>query len=145
MKTELALPPGVYRNGTILQSRGRYYDSNLVRWYEGDLRPMGGWQQRGSSAVTGVPRAMLNWSTNTLVRWSAIGTQSKLYVMDRSATLFDITPSGFTVGNADASTYGGFGGGYGYTGTTNNGTNCNTNQGGNQYSIGGQGYGYKHK
>lgn len=44
-----------------------------------------------------------------------------------------------------AGTYGGFGGGYGYAGTTNNGTNCNTNQGGSQYSIGGQGYGYKHK
>lgn len=44
-----------------------------------------------------------------------------------------------------AGTFGGYGGGYGYAGTTNNGTNCNTNQGGSQYSIGGQGYGYKHK
>lgn len=120
MIAELAFPPGVYRNGTIQQSRGRYYDSNLVRWFEGSLRPWGGWLRRGSTTTTGVPRAMLNWSDNTLVRWTGIGTHSKLYVMDRSGVLYDITPAGFTAGSADASTYGGYGGGTygsGYYGT----------------------------
>jgi len=120
MLTELSLPPGVWRNGTILQSRGRFYDANLVRWYEGDLRPMGGWAQKGSSSVTGKARAMIAWSDNSLLRWVGIGTHSKLYAMDRSGTQYDITPAGFTAGSADGSTSGGFGSGTfgsGYFGT----------------------------
>jgi hypothetical protein len=41
----LALPPGAYRNGTKYQAKGRFYDTNLVRWLEGILRPVGGWQE----------------------------------------------------------------------------------------------------
>lgn len=42
----LAFPPGVYRNGTELQSKGRYYDSNLIRFYENTIRPIGGWRYK---------------------------------------------------------------------------------------------------
>ena len=27
------IPPGVFRDGTVYQSKGRYYDTYLVRWY----------------------------------------------------------------------------------------------------------------
>lgn len=39
----LNLPPGAYRNGTKYQAKGRFFDTNLVRWLEGILRPVGGW------------------------------------------------------------------------------------------------------
>jgi hypothetical protein len=98
----LKIPAGVYRNGTEYQSAGRYYDSNLVRWFEGTLRPIGGWRKRSSSQMTGSCRGLLTWRDNSNDRWIAAGTNSKLYAMNEAGTLKDITPSGFTTGSADA-------------------------------------------
>src|SRR5262249_3994889 len=88
----LAIPPGVYRNGTEYQSKGRYYDANLVRFYEGTIRPKGGWRRHSSSAVSGVGRAILAWKDNSTITWAAIGTDKKFYLMGRDGTLYDITP-----------------------------------------------------
>ena len=103
------LPPGVARRGTEYRSKGRYYDCNLVRWYEGDLRPMGGWQAHSTSKVTGAARAMLTWVDAALNRWIAVGTDTHLQIMDRVGELFDITPAGYTAGRPDATVGGGFG------------------------------------
>ena len=114
------IPPGVYRNGTELQSAGRWYDVNLVRWTEGSMEPVGGWEKRSISAITGKARSLLTWKTNSSVRLMAIGTSSKLYAVTQSNVLVDITPVGFTAGSDDASTGAGFGiGAYGggYYGT----------------------------
>ena len=40
----LALKPGVFKNGTKYQAKGRWFDSDLVRFLNGALRPIGGWQ-----------------------------------------------------------------------------------------------------
>jgi hypothetical protein len=112
----LKIPAGVFRNGTEYQSAGRYYDSNLVRWFEGTLRPVGGWRKRSTSQMTGSCRGLITWRDNSNDRWIAAGTNSKLYAMNEAGTLKDITPSGFTSGAADAvsklgygySTYGSF-------------------------------------
>jgi len=117
MYIPLKLPPGIYRNGTEYQAAGRWYDANLVRWYENTLRPMGGWRKRSSSQMTGMCRGFLTWRDNSALRWIGIGTHSKLYAMNEAGTLKEITPSGFTAGSADAvlktgygySTYGSFG------------------------------------
>jgi hypothetical protein len=98
----LKIPAGVFRNGTEYQSAGRYYDSNLVRWFEGTLRPIGGWRKRSSSQLTGSCRGLITWRDNSNDRWIAAGTNSKLYAMNEAGTLKDITPSGFTTGSADA-------------------------------------------
>jgi len=116
----LSIPPGVYRSGTELQSAGRWYDVNLVRWTEGSMEPVGGWERRGNGTLTGKCRGLLTWKTNSNVRFAALGTSSKLYVMTQSSALVDITPVSFTAGNDDASTGAGFGiGNYsaGYYGT----------------------------
>jgi len=112
----LKIPAGVFRNGTEYQSAGRYYDSNLVRWFEGTLRPIGGWRKRSTSQMTGSCRGLITWRDNSADRWIAAGTNSKLYAMNEAGTLKDITPTGFTAGSADAvsklgygySTYGSF-------------------------------------
>lgn len=114
------IPPGVYRNGTELQSAGRWYDVNLVRWTEGAMQPVGGWERRGTGTVTGKCRGLLTWKTNSGVRYAALGTSSKLYAMTQSSSLVDITPVGFTAGSDDASTGAGYGistYGTGYFGT----------------------------
>lgn len=48
----LRLPPGIYRNGTKYQSKGRWYDASLVRCFEGSVRPVGGWQELPATGAT---------------------------------------------------------------------------------------------
>lgn len=103
------IPPGVYRSGTELQSAGRWYDVNLVRWTEGAMEPIGGWEVRPISALTGKARSLITWKTNGNVRLMAAGTSSKLYAVTQSNSLVDITPVGFTAGSDDASTGAGYG------------------------------------
>lgn len=111
MLIPLNIQPGVYRNGTEYQSKGRWFDANLVRWYEGTLRPVGGWRKRANGQFTGKCRGILAWRSNANARWIALGTHSKLYAMNEAGTLTDITPTGFTAGDADALLNLGYGGG----------------------------------
>lgn len=113
----VTLPPGVVRNGTVEQSKARFYDTNLVRWKSGGLlTQMLGWAKRDAEqvALTGVPRACLAWEDNDGTRWIAVGTNEKLYVQTAAGTVVDITPSAFVDGPADAEVLSGYGvGGFG--------------------------------
>ena len=105
----LKIPAGVYRNGTEYQSAGRWYDANLVRWFENTLRPIGGWRKKSTTALTGKCRGLLTWRDNTGGAWAAAGTNSKLYAINGSSVIKDITPSGLSVGIADATILTGYG------------------------------------
>lgn len=107
---QLAIPPGVFRRGTELQSKGRAYDCNLARCYGVAWGPVGGWRTRGS-AVSGKPRSIINWKDNGGARYSGVGTHTKLYAVTSAPANFDITPTDFVAGNADASAKTGFGAG----------------------------------
>jgi len=98
----LQIPPGVFKNGTEYQSKGRWNNSNLVRWFEGTIRPVGGWRKRIETQLSGKARGLINWRDNSNRRRIAIGTHSKLYVLSEGNILTDITPATFTVGDADA-------------------------------------------
>lgn len=95
------LPPGVYRNGTEYQSQGRWYDANLVRWYEGTMRPVGGWQAENTTPFTGVCRGLYAWKDNDYFKYGLVGTNAKLYVVT-GGSFTDITPSTFEVGRVDS-------------------------------------------
>jgi hypothetical protein len=41
----LKLPPGTLRNGTRYQARDRWHDAQLIRFLEGTIRPLGGWER----------------------------------------------------------------------------------------------------
>jgi hypothetical protein len=105
----IKIPPGVYRNGTELQASGRWYDSNLVRWHNGTIRPVGGWRIRNSTATDGFPRTTLAWRSNDGSRRLGVGTNTKLYSMTSAGTLVDITPAGFVPGAANGSDNTGYG------------------------------------
>jgi len=105
----LQIPPGVYKNGTDYQTKGRWNESSLVRWFEGTIRPVGGWRKRTSNTVTGKARGFLAWRANSGDRWIGIGTHSGLYVMNEAGTVTNITPAGFTSGYADAQVAIGYG------------------------------------
>ena len=47
----LQIESGIYRNGTDLQSANRWRDSNLVRWIDGIMKPVGGWAIRSQTAA----------------------------------------------------------------------------------------------
>ena len=107
----LDFPPGLYRNGTERQSKGRWRDGNLVRFYEGTIRPLGGWRAKTDTTLVGKGRAIITWKDNSSVAWVGVGTEQKLYVVTRSGALYDITPAGYVAGFADASSSPGYGGG----------------------------------
>ena len=109
----IAPPAGLFRNGTIYQSKGRWYDANLARFQQDQIKPVGGWQLRSTSAsqFTGIARSILTWRDNTPNNWIAVGTSSHLYVQDESGVNHDITPAGYTAGRDDASQNTGYGAG----------------------------------
>lgn len=115
---DLKIPAGVYRNGTDLQSTGRWRDANLVRWIDGTMRPVGGWRTRSDTAGANKLRGMLTWLDNSADRWIASGSLDKLYIWNASGTQFDITPAGLVAGREDALAFTGYGGNvfgaYGY-------------------------------
>ena len=47
----IKIPPGFYRNATQYQAKNRWYDGNLVRFSEGRLRPIGGWQRLAGTQI----------------------------------------------------------------------------------------------
>ena len=108
----LDIPPGVYANGTDLEGSGRWLSASLVRWRDGSLRPVGGWRDRVPAAFSAAPRGMNAWQDNTDARWVAAGTYNKLYVVNASNTVTDITPATLTSGLLDAAVNTGYGGGF---------------------------------
>lgn len=107
----LQLPPGVYRNGTALQSANRWYDTSLVRWTDGTMQPVGGWLTR--STLTDQPlRGAIAWRDASGDRWYAAGSYEGLFVGSASNSIYDITPTGLAVGSADATVNIGYGGGF---------------------------------
>lgn len=107
----LTIPPGVFRNGTDLQATGRWRDANLVRWRDGVMRPVGGWEERVSVA-TEAPRAAIAWTDNSGDQLFACGTALKLWTISASNTVTDITPAGLTTGIVDAAVNIGYGSGF---------------------------------
>lgn len=110
MLVKLEIPPGVYRNATQYSNSGRYWDTNLVRWVDGMLAPIGGWKKFSLTPVDGACRGLFAWRDNDEYRWLAVGTSSKLYVHD-DGSLIDITPLGFASGQDDSTVGTGFGAG----------------------------------
>lgn len=107
----LDIPPGFARGGTDLQSSGRWRDGSLIRWRNGILQPVGGWEEKASSTAAGTVRGALAWQDNSADRWLALGSPAALEVMGADGTLYDITPSGLTGGITDAAYNTGYGGG----------------------------------
>ena len=116
----LEIQPGVYRNGTDLQSQNRWRDANLVRWSDGTMGPVGGWRVKSLAASSSKVRGLIAWTSNSNDKYFAAGSYDKLYAYTLSGTQYDITPVGYTSGREDSTTFTGYGGspyGEGYYGT----------------------------
>ena len=73
-------PAGVVTNGTNYANKGRWIDSDLVRFQNGYLRPIGGWEKIRNTALTGTPTGMFAYITNSDKKVLAVGTRQKIYV-----------------------------------------------------------------
>ena len=110
------LPPGQYRNGTALQSMGRWRDASLVRFYEGATRPVGGWEAYTGTLLPQKARAAHAWRSNAGAQWLATGSADKLIALDGERSQIDITPAALVEGKEDALWATGYGSGpYGRT------------------------------
>jgi len=111
----LEIPPGVYRNGTDLQSSGRWRDASLVRWTDGTMQPVGGWISRVTMSDQPI-RGAIAWRDLTGDRWFAGGTFEGLFVSNAINTVSDITPASFVTGSSGATQNTGYGGAFYGTG-----------------------------
>lgn len=93
-------PPGAWRNGTRYEAKGRWYDVNLVRWLNGRLRPIGGWQRFVTSPIGRAVRGAAAWRANNQFRWLAVGTGNGLYVHN-GGSLSNISPVSLADGRDD--------------------------------------------
>jgi hypothetical protein len=114
------LKPGVYKNGTAYSGKLRWADSNLVRWKDGAIRVIGGWERRQTSGGANIaalfadptveaPRNILSWTDNSGAKHVVIGTNKKLYHINTSGVKTDITPAGFVGGDKDSDLLVGYG------------------------------------
>lgn len=99
---KLELPPGVFNHGTDYESSGRWNESNLIRWRDKSLRPVGGWVTRKDALIDEAPRAAHAWVDNSYDPHYALGSYNELYEISASGTVDDITPTGLAVGYLDA-------------------------------------------
>lgn len=117
----LKLPPGFFKNGTDYETKGRWFDGNLVRWFQTSLQPVGGWTpvtDTNDAAVTvALPiRGMLGWKSDSGISHLAMGSFCKAWAFVLGV-LTEITPVGITCGTADATVINGGAYGKGNYGT----------------------------
>lgn len=102
------VPPGVVRFATPLQTKGRYWDANLVRWRNGKLLPVGGWQRITENPLSSPCRAIFTWANNAGLKQAALCCEEQLYILE-SSTLTDITPNNYDPPNdAEVGSYGAY-------------------------------------
>lgn len=93
---DLVFQPGVVTVLTDRDARGRWKDSNRVRWHKSLAEKLGGWVRQtltgaNSGIYIGIARALHDWSSLDTQQWIGVGTNCKLYLIN-NGTLFDVTP-----------------------------------------------------
>lgn len=91
----LKFPPGFANSGTAYQQKGRWLAGSLVRFFRGNIQPVGGWLRRTltGTAITGTPSAVIGWQTNDGSSYLAIGTSTGIFVVTSANVVYNITPT----------------------------------------------------
>jgi hypothetical protein len=85
------IPPGIARGESRAMIPGRYYAGSLIRWHEGNLKPVGGWERISPAALGSVPRAGLTWTDTNFRRHMAVLCDGKVW-RTQDGKWFDLTP-----------------------------------------------------
>ena len=95
----LRIPPGVVIGDTKATVLGRWHGTNLVRWNNGRMEPVGGWSRLTSSPMAVPARNALVWLDTQYQRNSAYMGDGKVY-REQGGVFTDITPPDFLAGSA---------------------------------------------
>ena len=94
----VTIPPGVVRNGTPASVGAHWYDSHLIRWVSGRLRPIRGWEKPTYTFANGTPfiparpiRAVHRWVDQAGQERIAVLSETQLFVIE-GKTVTDISP-----------------------------------------------------
>ena len=71
------LQAGFYKNGTDLEGSNRWRDGSLVRWLDGSMRPIGGWEARKNGFSEQQLRRMHTWQSNNGTAWLTGGSYTE--------------------------------------------------------------------
>lgn len=90
---EIKFPPGVRDNGTADQSEMRWERASLIRWANGEMTPIGGFEQDVFSKPAGRVRKALAWVANDGTKWLAAASSDFVTVSNAAGTSYTITPT----------------------------------------------------
>jgi hypothetical protein len=90
---QIQIPPGVIRGASPNDAPNRWWDTNLVRWNDNMLQPVGGWAKFTTVAFASAVRKLFAWRDNTGDRLIASATNDKIHIL-ASGNWYDATPAG---------------------------------------------------
>ena len=88
---KIDLRPGVNRENTRYTSEGGWWESDKVRFRQGNPEKIGGWQRITSETFQGVCRSLFNWTNLAGTSLLGVGTHLKFYLFTQGS-YYDITP-----------------------------------------------------
>lgn len=96
--TKLILKPGINRDGTAYDNEGGWFDGNLIRFRNGHVEKMSGWEKLTDNTFLGTGRALHNWMSLGSNIYLGLGTTWKYYIKEGNV-YNDITPVRATTTN----------------------------------------------
>ncbi|MFA5058726.1 MAG: hypothetical protein WC485_11475, partial [Opitutaceae bacterium] len=88
---KIILTPGVNSEATPTLNSAGWSSCNLIRWQDGFLQVIGGWQAFADEPVVGVARSMHAWGDLDGNTYLAVGTNERLQLY-AAMMQYDITP-----------------------------------------------------
>ena len=88
---KILFKPGVNRENTRYTTEGGWYESDKIRFRQGNPETIGGWIPLSINTFKGVCRSLWNWVTLLGANLLGIGTNLKFYI-EKDFTYYDITP-----------------------------------------------------
>lgn len=95
----IRIPPGTVRGESRASVPGRWHTTNLIRWQQGVMKPVGGWERVTRDPLLSVPRIGLVWSTADFARHAAYICDGKVW-RENNSVYVDITPTDFIDANS---------------------------------------------
>ena len=99
--SKIKFAPGVNKEGTEYSADAGWFDADKIRFRQGRVEKIGGWEKYTDQSFLGVCRSLHNWSSLESINYLGIGTNLKFYVAE-GAGYNDITPLRLTSGAGDA-------------------------------------------
>ena len=88
---KILFKPGVNRENTRYTTEGGWYECDKIRFRQGNLEVIGGWERFSTQTFLGTCRSLWNWVTIAGANLLGVGTNLKFYIV-KGSDFNDITP-----------------------------------------------------